>query len=82
MNGLQLHLDLCIVYPTVSLDYQREEIVRLLKTELRKGDTWYLVDSGWFKKWKSYVGFDSWNMHSRGNKTFYPGPVDNSRLTD
>ncbi|MCI4377412.1 hypothetical protein PGIGA_G00203290 [Pangasianodon gigas] len=63
-----------------TLDYQKEEIKRLLKTPLRKGDTWYLVDSSWFKTWKKYVGFDSWDTASLGGRTFYPGPVDNSGL--
>lgn len=68
------------VYPTVSLDFQREKIARLLKSVLRKGDPWYLVGSGWFKKWKKYVGFDSWDKYSTGDQAFYPGPVDNSEL--
>ncbi|KAK7921856.1 hypothetical protein WMY93_008758 [Mugilogobius chulae] len=37
-------------------------IKRLLNTCLRKGDEWYLIDSQWFKQWKKYVGFDSWDM--------------------
>lgn len=68
------------MYPTVSLDDQKQVIAGLLETEFQKGDTWYLVDIGWFKKWKSYVGFDKWNMHSMGDEIFYPGPVDNSEL--
>uniref|UniRef100_A0AAY4DF02 Ubiquitin carboxyl-terminal hydrolase 15 n=1 Tax=Denticeps clupeoides TaxID=299321 RepID=A0AAY4DF02_9TELE len=41
------------------LDTQRAEVAALLKTPLRKAETWYLVDSYWFKQWKKYVGFDS-----------------------
>ncbi|XP_047245227.1 ubiquitin carboxyl-terminal hydrolase 15-like isoform X2 [Girardinichthys multiradiatus] len=60
------------------LDTQRGEIAALLKTQLRKGDTWYLVDSRWFKQWKKYVGFDSWDKYQMGDQNVYPGPVDNS----
>ncbi|XP_053485041.1 ubiquitin carboxyl-terminal hydrolase 15-like [Ictalurus furcatus] len=64
----------------INLDYQKEEIKTLLKTKLQKGDTWYLVDSGWFTKWKKYVGFEIWDWICKGHETFYPGPVDNSGL--
>ncbi|KAL4612787.1 ubiquitin carboxyl-terminal hydrolase 15 isoform X3 [Arapaima gigas] len=62
------------------LDTQRAEVAGLLKTQLRKGDTWYLVDSRWFKQWKKYVGFDSWDKYQMGDQNVYPGPVDNSGL--
>uniref|UniRef100_A0A3P8XTK5 Ubiquitin carboxyl-terminal hydrolase n=1 Tax=Esox lucius TaxID=8010 RepID=A0A3P8XTK5_ESOLU len=62
------------------LDTQRAEVAALLKTQLRKGDTWYLVDSHWFKQWKKYVGFDSWDKYQMGDQNVYPGPVDNSGL--
>ncbi|GCB66809.1 hypothetical protein scyTo_0010148, partial [Scyliorhinus torazame] len=52
----------------------------LMKTPLKKGDTWYLVDSRWFKQWKKYVGFDSWDKYQMGDQNVYPGPVDNSGL--
>ncbi|XP_051544645.1 ubiquitin carboxyl-terminal hydrolase 15-like isoform X4 [Myxocyprinus asiaticus] len=59
---------------------QRGEIATLLKTPLRRADTWYLVDSHWFKQWKKYVGFDSWDKYQMGDQNVYPGPVDNSGL--
>ncbi|XP_031721597.1 ubiquitin carboxyl-terminal hydrolase 15 isoform X3 [Anarrhichthys ocellatus] len=62
------------------LDTQKGEVAALLKTQLRKGDTWYLVDSHWFKQWKKYVGFDSWDKYQMGDQNVYPGPVDNSGL--
>ncbi|XP_060780170.1 ubiquitin carboxyl-terminal hydrolase 15-like isoform X3 [Neoarius graeffei] len=80
MPGAKRHatsISACM-YPAVPLDCQKEEIGRLLKTPLQKGDTWYLVDSSWFKTWKKYVGFDSWDM--LGYQTCHPGPVDNSGL--
>uniref|UniRef100_A0A8C9TH35 Ubiquitin carboxyl-terminal hydrolase n=1 Tax=Scleropages formosus TaxID=113540 RepID=A0A8C9TH35_SCLFO len=42
--------------------------------------TEYLVDSRWFKQWKKYVGFDSWDKYQMGDQNVYPGPVDNSGL--
>uniref|UniRef100_A0A8C1ECB4 Ubiquitin carboxyl-terminal hydrolase 15 n=1 Tax=Cyprinus carpio carpio TaxID=630221 RepID=A0A8C1ECB4_CYPCA len=60
------------------VETQRGEIATLLKTPLRRADTWYLVDSRWFKQWKKYVGFDSWDKYQMGEQHVYPGPVDNS----
>uniref|UniRef100_A0A673ALQ5 Ubiquitin carboxyl-terminal hydrolase n=1 Tax=Sphaeramia orbicularis TaxID=375764 RepID=A0A673ALQ5_9TELE len=40
----------------------------------------YLIDSRWFKQWKKYVGFDSWDMYNVGEHSLYPGPIDNSGL--
>ncbi|KAL0962772.1 hypothetical protein UPYG_G00345140 [Umbra pygmaea] len=42
--------------------------------------TRYLVDSHWFKQWKKYVGYDSWDKYQMGDQNVYPGPVDNSGL--
>lgn len=38
------------------------------------------MDSHWFKQWKKYVGFDSWDKYQMGDQNVYPGPVDNSGL--
>uniref|UniRef100_A0A8C7XYA3 Ubiquitin carboxyl-terminal hydrolase n=1 Tax=Oryzias sinensis TaxID=183150 RepID=A0A8C7XYA3_9TELE len=40
----------------------------------------FLIDSRWFKQWKKYVGFDSWDMYNVGERSLYPGPIDNSGL--
>ncbi|XP_078531736.1 ubiquitin carboxyl-terminal hydrolase 15 isoform X4 [Lissotriton helveticus] len=64
----------------VDLETQRGEVATLQKTPLRKGDTWYLVDSRWFKQWKKYVGFDSWDKYQMGDQNVYPGPIDNFGL--
>uniref|UniRef100_A0A4W6F5N2 Ubiquitin carboxyl-terminal hydrolase n=1 Tax=Lates calcarifer TaxID=8187 RepID=A0A4W6F5N2_LATCA len=40
----------------------------------------YLIDSRWFKQWKKYVGFDSWDMYNVGERSLYPGPIDSSGL--
>uniref|UniRef100_A0A3B3Q289 Ubiquitin carboxyl-terminal hydrolase n=1 Tax=Paramormyrops kingsleyae TaxID=1676925 RepID=A0A3B3Q289_9TELE len=57
---------------------QKDSIGTLLKTALRKGDEWFLVDNRWFKQWKKYVGFDSWDLYNVGENSLYPGPIDNS----
>ncbi|KAF4079160.1 hypothetical protein AMELA_G00189890 [Ameiurus melas] len=66
--------------PLPSIDSQKQTIGSLLKTTLRKGDEWFLIDSRWFKQWKKYVGFDSWDLYNVGEQNLYPGPVDNSGL--
>lgn len=40
----------------------------------------YLVESRWFKQWKKYVGFDTWDMFGAGDPNLFPGPVDNAGL--
>ncbi|GCC35578.1 hypothetical protein chiPu_0014064, partial [Chiloscyllium punctatum] len=62
------------------LDSQKNEIGNLLNTSLKKGDSWFLIDSRWFKQWKKYVGFDSWDMYNVGEHGMFPGPIDNSGL--
>uniref|UniRef100_A0A4W5L7E7 Ubiquitin carboxyl-terminal hydrolase n=1 Tax=Hucho hucho TaxID=62062 RepID=A0A4W5L7E7_9TELE len=49
---------------------------------LAKGLSTYVntVFLRWFKQWKKYVGFDSWDMYNVGEHSLYPGPVDNSGL--
>uniref|UniRef100_A0A8C8FTZ0 Ubiquitin carboxyl-terminal hydrolase n=1 Tax=Oncorhynchus tshawytscha TaxID=74940 RepID=A0A8C8FTZ0_ONCTS len=47
---------------------------------LLKKKKMFLIDSRWFKQWKKYVGFDSWDMYNVGEHSLYPGPVDNSGL--
>ena len=62
------------------LDSQKTIISELMKTALVKGDTWYLIDTGWFKQWKKYVGYDSWDTSSVGDDTANPGKVNNQPL--
>ncbi|XP_076870484.1 ubiquitin carboxyl-terminal hydrolase 4 [Brachyhypopomus gauderio] len=66
--------------PLPSIENQKQTVGTLLKTTLRKGDEWFLIDSRWFKQWKKYVGFDSWDMYNVGEHNLYPGPIDNSGL--
>ena len=37
----------------------------------------YIIDIKWFKQWKSYVGFESWDSYSAGEDSANPGPIDN-----
>ena len=62
------------------LDSQKTIITEMMKTTLVKGDTWYLVDTGWFKQWKIYVGYDSWDTSSVGDETANPGKINNKPL--
>ena len=40
----------------------------------------FLLDIRWFKQWKKYVGYDSWDTLNAGDETYNPGPIDNSAL--
>ncbi|XP_070541952.1 uncharacterized protein [Ptychodera flava] len=64
----------------VDMYIQKKTICKLLKTPLKRGDTWYLVGSRWFKQWKKYVGYESWDLYRFGEPSSYPGPIDNSGL--
>lgn len=59
---------------------QKSELGALMQTTLQRGAQWYLIDSRWFKQWKKYVGFDSWDMYNVGEHNLFPGPIDNSGL--
>ncbi|XP_045386198.1 ubiquitin carboxyl-terminal hydrolase 4 isoform X2 [Lemur catta] len=59
---------------------QKSEVGALMRTTLQRGAQWYLIDSRWFKQWKKYVGFDSWDMYNVGEHNLFPGPIDNSGL--
>ena len=62
------------------LDSQKKTISEMMKTALVKGDTWYLIDTGWFKQWKKYVVFESWDTDYVGDETANPGQVNNKPL--
>ena len=40
----------------------------------------YLIDIRWFKQWKKYVGFESWDQQQMGSAIAHPGPVYTSCL--
>lgn len=62
------------------VETQKTELGALMGTTLQRGAQWYLIDSRWFKQWKKYVGFDSWDMYNVGEHNLFPGPIDNSGL--
>uniref|UniRef100_A0A8D2DFB4 Ubiquitin carboxyl-terminal hydrolase n=1 Tax=Sciurus vulgaris TaxID=55149 RepID=A0A8D2DFB4_SCIVU len=68
----------CCERPDV--ETQKSELGALMRTTLQRGAQWYLIDSRWFKQWKKYVGFDSWDMYNVGEHNLFPGPIDNSGL--
>jgi len=49
-----------------------DEIVRLINSPLKPGDTWYLLDKKWYDMCKAY--------HESGDKSTFPGAIDNSAL--
>ncbi|KAL8582060.1 hypothetical protein ACOMHN_028041 [Nucella lapillus] len=63
-----------------ALESQKIDIGNLLKAPLVNADSWFLLDIRWFKHWKKYVGYDSWDTLNIGDATYHPGPIDNSAL--
>ncbi|XP_054720476.1 ubiquitin carboxyl-terminal hydrolase 4-like [Uloborus diversus] len=62
------------------LETQKNEITNISQKNLKKGDVWCLIDNKWFKQWKKYVGYDSWETSNIGDRATHPGPIDNSPL--
>nr|CAB3267545.1 ubiquitin carboxyl-terminal hydrolase 15 [Phallusia mammillata] len=64
-----------------ALEKQDTQIKELKNQTLTNGDTWYLIDSHWFKPFEQYVtnnGF-GWKI-SKSHDHVAPGPIDNSGL--
>lgn len=40
----------------------------------------YILDVKWFKQWKSYVGYESWDHYNVGEESSNPGPIDNTPI--
>uniref|UniRef100_A0A5F8HIE8 ubiquitinyl hydrolase 1 n=1 Tax=Monodelphis domestica TaxID=13616 RepID=A0A5F8HIE8_MONDO len=55
---------------------QKSELGALMKMALQQRAQWYLIDRKWFKQWKEYVGFDSWDTYNVGENNLFPGPID------
>ena len=34
----------------------------------------------WFRQWKKYTGFDSWDQETAGLPSAHPGPIVNGTL--
>ena len=61
---------------------RQKKIMRLLESDqpkLVEGDLWYLIDIGWYRRWKQYVKFD---YSSSGGTVMEPGPISNEGLLD
>ncbi|KAM6982519.1 ubiquitin carboxyl-terminal hydrolase 11 [Tautogolabrus adspersus] len=57
------------------LETQRREIESLLReSELRAGDSWYVVERRWYEQWKEFVETGDQNSSS------FPGQIDNTEL--
>ncbi|VDI16745.1 ubiquitin carboxyl-terminal hydrolase 4/11/15 [Mytilus galloprovincialis] len=65
-----------------NLESQKTEIRDLLEIPLVKGDKWYLLATSWFKQWKKYVGYESWDAFNIGQQEAHPGLLDNSSLLE
>ena len=59
---------------------QQEFVKKHLRSQLRKGQEWYLLDVRWFKQWKKYVAFDVGDTDGAGKSSSHPGPIDSSSL--
>ncbi|PNF33355.1 Ubiquitin carboxyl-terminal hydrolase 15 [Cryptotermes secundus] len=58
---------------------QKQLIQAQIGKTMVKGQTWYLIDSKWFKSFKHYVGMDdAWDTSSGTDS--HPGPIDNNPL--
>jgi len=69
--------------PPPDLNAQKRLIREHAEKQLRKNDTWCLIDTRWYKQWKKYVGFDEHDnsqLSRIGDASQCPGPIDNSGL--
>ncbi|XP_069572711.1 ubiquitin carboxyl-terminal hydrolase 11 [Brachyistius frenatus] len=65
----------CSAAEPPGLETQRREIQSLLReSELRAGDSWYVVDHRWFDQWKQFV------ENGDQNSSSFPGQIDNTEL--
>lgn len=67
------------VFNAETLEFQKDTIKSLLKTQLSLNDVWYLIDNKWFKQWQTYVNYESIN-NNLIDQSAYPGPIDNSNI--
>ena len=66
----------------VKMQGLKEFLDKASRKPLIKEETWYLVDSGWYKQLKKYLGCDgsSDSTDADRNSMNHPGPVDNGPL--
>ncbi|KAH3816326.1 hypothetical protein DPMN_117840 [Dreissena polymorpha] len=63
-----------------NIEEQKDFVATQLDKQLIKGEIWYMLDIKWYKQWKSYVGFDTWDHYYVGEDSANPGHIDNSPL--
>lgn len=59
-------------------DGQRKMADEYLNKQLQVGDKWYLINSAWFLKWKTYIGLET-SLSAR-DRTGSPDKICNSSL--
>lgn len=66
----------------ISTLIDQEEIIKpLLSDPLRLSETWYLIDTNWFRKFRLYIGLGRDEDEEDPNaEAEQPGPIDNSAL--
>ncbi|XP_059188746.1 ubiquitin carboxyl-terminal hydrolase 11 isoform X2 [Centropristis striata] len=65
----------CSAAEPPGLETQRREVESLLReSELRAGDSWYVVERRWYEQWKEFVETGDQNSSS------FPGQIDNTEL--
>ncbi|XP_038154331.1 ubiquitin carboxyl-terminal hydrolase 11 [Cyprinodon tularosa] len=75
MTGSMTANSRCSAAEPPGLETQRREIESLLRdSELRAGDSWYIVDRRWFEQWREFVESGDQNSSS------FPGRIDNAEL--
>ncbi|KAL4226967.1 Ubiquitin carboxyl-terminal hydrolase 15 [Mactra antiquata] len=62
------------------VETQKTFIANQLQKPLILGETWYILDTKWFKQWKTFVGYDQWDQYGAAEPSSNPGPIDNKPL--
>ncbi|XP_057312637.1 ubiquitin carboxyl-terminal hydrolase 4-like isoform X2 [Hydractinia symbiolongicarpus] len=79
-TGVDINGDVDLQSDTAENIPSFQEQAKLIKSSIEEtlvtGDTWYLLDIGWYKKWKQYVAL----AQIKKDNNEHPGPIDNSPL--
>ena len=67
-----------MVAPDVQLQKQIMKALEEQQPPLREGDTWYLIDVGWYRRWKQFVQYD----YASNTEVCRPEAIDNSGIID
>ena len=63
---------------TAAIPFDLTTLLNYLEKSLVKGESWYLVDSEWFKRCRDFLG--PHNAAVFAPTARHPGPIDNTRL--